>query len=83
MRNKVFVVHTRSGISFSVTASSLQEAERKAASKDIGNYLADLMRQAVKDIASVAPHKGPDFRAPSPIFGDEVFLRSNSSHREA
>ena len=79
MRHRVYVVRTRSGVSFSILADSLQEAERKASSPALGNYLAELMRRAVRDIDSVTPHKGPDFRAPGPVFDDEVFFRSNST----
>ncbi len=73
MRKTYYTVRTNAGIKFHIQASTEQEARLRAQSPAIGHYLAKLMTQAVADISSIEPHRGPDHRLTYPVFGDEVF----------
>lgn len=75
MRNKlsIYTVITRAGISFHIEAANISEARLRAESPLVGKRLAQLMQQAVSDIASVEPHRGPERFLKYPIFSDEVF----------
>jgi len=75
MRKTYYTVQTRAGIKFHVLAATEHEAKLRAQSPTIGICLARLMQQAVADIASVEPHRGPDRLLKYPIFGDEIFFK--------
>ncbi len=75
MRSNIYIVHTRSGITFSLPAISLHEAELRANSPVIGDYLANLMKKAVQDVVKVELHRGPKHIAPNPTFENELFHR--------
>ncbi len=73
MRKSYFTVRTRAGIKFHVQAATEQEAKLRAQSPAINLYLARLMQEAVANIASVEPHRGPDHLLKYPTFNEEVF----------
>lgn len=75
MRSNIYIVRTRSGVTFSIPAISLQEAELRATSPVIGDYLANLMKKAVQDVVKVELHRGPKHTTPNPTFENELFHR--------
>lgn len=69
----IYTVHTRSGVTFHIQASNHSEAKLRAESPAIGKYLAQLMQEAVRDIATIKPHHGPERLLKYPVFRNEVF----------
>ena len=73
MRNSFYTVRTRAGITFTIEASSDQQAWQRANSPELGNNIANLMREAVSHVTSVEFHRGPTHLLKTPVFGKEIF----------
>ena len=70
----IYTVRTRSGITFHVEASNYREAHRRAEDPLIGRTIANMLREALRQIESVEPHRGPERLAQNRlIFRDHLF----------
>jgi hypothetical protein len=70
MRNRLYTVRTAAGIVFHIEAPDQAIACQRAKSPVLGETLARMMREAVKGVVSVEPHRGLPRRA---VFGEEFF----------
>jgi len=70
----IYKIHTSDGISFNVEASNYQEAKQRASSPIITRHIAQMITQAMSNISSIEPHRGPKHLLKAPLFDDEFFL---------
>lgn len=72
--NFIYTVRTRSGLTFHVEASNSQEAQQRAEDPVIGKIIANMLREALGQIDSVEPHRGPERLAQNRlVFRDDIF----------
>lgn len=72
MKN-IYTIRTRDGITFHIQASSYQEAQQRALSPVIGNYLSQMMREAVSHVSSVELHRGSNHLLKYPLIEESFF----------
>jgi hypothetical protein len=68
-----YTVRTNNGITFHIQASSHNEAQLRAASPLIPMQIALMVQQALNNVVSVEPHRGPQHPLRYPVFEDEFF----------
>jgi hypothetical protein len=73
MSNRFYTVRTHAGITFSVEANSDKEAWQRASSPELGNLLANMMKEAISHVVTVEPHRGPPQTRKLPTFSKDVF----------
>lgn len=69
----IYQVRTSDGINFHIEASNYTEAKLRASSPAISKHIALMIQQALSNITSIEPHRGPIHLIKSPLFDDEFF----------
>lgn len=69
----IYQVRSSDGINFNVEASNYQEAKLRATSPAISKHIALMITQAISNISSIEPLRGPKHLAKGPVFTDEFF----------
>ncbi len=73
-RTFLYTVRTRSGITFHIEAGSSREAESRARDPAIARELSRLLREAVTQVDSVEPLRGPTHLLGGKlVFHDDLF----------
>lgn len=69
----IYQVRSSDGITFNVVASNYQEAKLRASSPAISKHIALMITQAISNITSIEPLRGPKHLVKGPVFEDEFF----------
>jgi hypothetical protein len=69
----IYQVRSSDGINFNVEASSYTEAKLRATSPIIARHIALMITQALSNINSIEPSRGPKHLVKGPLFTDEFF----------
>jgi len=72
-KSKIYTVKTRRGIVFHLEASNDHEARMRANSPQLGEHLAEMMRQAVAGVTSIEPLRGGPAQIKYPYFPGDFF----------
>jgi len=70
----LYTVCTQSGIKFYIEASNIHEAKERARHPAIARELALMISDAISEVESVEPHRGPPhLLAEKLVFRDNIF----------
>lgn len=69
----IYQVRSRDGINFNIEASNYTEAQLRASSPAIARHISRMLVQAISNISSIEPLRGPKHLAKGPLFNDEFF----------
>lgn len=68
-----YKVRTRDGIYFHIEARNYEEAQLRASSPLIVRHITLMIQQAISQIESIEPHRGPKHLVKGALFEDALF----------
>lgn len=72
-QKRLYTVRTAGGFAFNISASNLEEAQRRARDPLLASNIGRMIREAILQVESVTPNRDPVHKIKYPFFGDEFF----------